>query len=233
LVVANVRAPAMAAAVFAAALAGFAAAQSNDLPKSSREAAWAWSEEGLQPRSVQGLDTVYVRPGVNFAEYRRVLLKPVSVAFRRGYLMTPLPGSRDRISKADAQKVRDRLALVVQEEVAKELVSGGYKFANEPGDDVLEVDMSIVDLFVAAPDVRNSVHVNTYAISAGEMSLVMELRDSASGEVLARAFDHSTATDSTWAHQITNVENEAEARRMASNWAHALRLGLDRARTAH
>jgi hypothetical protein len=226
-------APVLAAFALAAALTGLAAAQGNDLPKSSREAASAWSEEGLQPRSVQGLDTVYVRPGVNFAEYKSVLLKPVSVAFRRGYLMTPLPGSRDRISKADAQKVRDRVALVVQDEVAKELVSGGYRFANAPADDVLEVDMSIVDLFVAAPDVRNSVHVNTYAISAGEASLVMELRDSMSGEVLARAFDHSSATESTWAHQITNVENEAEARRMASAWAHALRVGLDKARTVH
>ena len=211
-------------------LAGVAAAQSADLPKGKREAASAWSAEGLEKIEVKGLDTVYARPGLSLAGYDRILLKPISVAFKKGWQMTPLPGSRDRVSPADAQRIRARVSVLAQEEVAKELIAGGYKMANEPGADVLDVQLSIVDLFIAAPDVKNSVHTTTYGLSAGEMSLVAQLSDSLSGEVLLRAFDRSTATETTWAHQITGVENEAEGRRAAQNWAKALRRELDLAR---
>jgi hypothetical protein len=223
----------IASLMFVLSCAGAAHAESPDVPKSVREAASAWSESGLQKVSVKGLDAFYARPGVSFAEYRKVLLKPVSVAFRRGWLMTPLPGSRDRISSADARRIKDKLAALVQEEVAAELASSGYKLTDSPGDDVLEVGMSIVDLFIAAPNVRNSVATNTYAVSAGEMSLVAELRDSVSGDVLARVFDHSSAQESTWPHQITSVENTAEARIAARAWAGALRAELDLAKTPH
>jgi hypothetical protein len=91
-------------------------AESADVPKSKREAASIWSESGLQKRSVKGLDAFYARPGVNLAEYTKVQLKPVSATFRRGWLMTPLPGSRDRISSKDARRIRQRLGALVQEE---------------------------------------------------------------------------------------------------------------------
>jgi hypothetical protein len=220
------------AAVALLTVAGAAAAQTADLPKGKREAASAWSAEGLQQIEVKGLDTVYARPGMNLAGYDRILLKPISVAFKKGWTMTPLPGSRDRVSPADAQRIRARVSVLAQEEVARELMAGGYKMANEPGEDVLDVQMSIVDLSIAAPDVKNSVHTTTYAISAGEMSLVAQLSDSLSGEVLLRAFDRTTATETTWAHQITGVENEAEGRRAAQQWAKALRRELDLARSA-
>jgi hypothetical protein len=97
---------------------------------------------------------------------------------------------------------------------------------------VLEVNMAVVDLFIAAPAVRNSTHVSTYAVSAGEMSLVADLGDSASGDVLVRVFDHASANESTWPHQITDVENVAEARADAA-WARALRSELDLAKAAH
>jgi hypothetical protein len=203
------------------------------VPKSKREAASTWSEQGLQKITAKGLDAFYARADVNFAEYKKVLLKPVSVAFRRGWLMTPLPGSRDRISRQDAQRIRERLGALVQEEVAAELARGGYPLSASAGDDVLEVNLSIVDLFITAPNVRNSTPSSTYAISAGEMSLVADLRDSASGDVLARVFDHASAHESTWPHQITSVENTAEARAAAAAWARALRAELDAAKSLH
>lgn len=227
-------APILLAAALAGASAGLGAAEpAGDVPKSSREAGSAWSQEGLEKIKVKGLDTVYARPGLNLAEYRRIRLEPITVAFRKGWQMTPLPGSRDRVSPADAQRIRARVSVLVQEEVAKELIAGGYKLANEPGEDVLEVQLSIVNLYINAPDVPNSVRSTTYALSAGEMSLVAQLSDSLSGEVLLRAFDRTTATETTWAHQITGVENEAEGRRAAQNWAKALKRELDLARGAH
>ncbi len=59
------------------------------------------------------------------------------------------------------------------------------------------------------------------------MTLVAELRDSMTGEILARAVDARSARSSgTWtiANRVTNT---ADARRAMGIWARALREGLD------
>ena len=59
------------------------------------------------------------------------------------------------------------------------------------------------------------------------MTLVAELRDSVTGEILARAVDaRSGRSSGTWT--VTNrVTNTADARRAIGIWATALRQGLD------
>jgi hypothetical protein len=58
------------------------------------------------------------------------------------------------------------------------------------------------------------------------MTLVAELSDSVSGEVLARAFDYAEARESP-AHRINDAENETEARAIARNWARILLAQLN------
>jgi len=59
------------------------------------------------------------------------------------------------------------------------------------------------------------------------MTLVVELRDSVTGELLARAVDTQRGR-STGAMSFTNnVTNTADARRAIGIWATALRQGLD------
>jgi hypothetical protein len=67
----------------------------------------------------------------------------------------------------------------------------------------------------------------TYTASTGRMTLVAELRDSMTGELLARAVDaRSGRSGGTW--QVTNrVTNTADARRAMGIWATALRQALD------
>jgi hypothetical protein len=213
------------------ACAPFAAAQpGDDVPKAKREAASVWSEEGLEKVNVKGLDVVYARPGASLAGYDKVLLRPISVSFRRNWEKQSLPGTRLPIRAEDSQRIKDRLSVLVHEELVKELGEGGYRLVNGAGDDVLDVDMSIVDLYVAAPDIKTAGRVNTYAVSAGEMTLVAALRDSVSGDIVMRVFDHTIARDSFEPRRITSVENVAEARAAASAWARALRKELDLAR---
>jgi hypothetical protein len=110
------------------------------------------------------------------------------------------------------------------------LTAGGYSLATEPGDDVLQVNLSIIDLWVNAPDIATAGNVKTYALSAGEMTLVAELRDSATGDVVARAFDRALARENFRPMRITSVENTAEATAAARGWAKALRQELDSAK---
>ena len=204
-----------------------AEAVDTSIPKSKRSAAEVWSADGLQQVSAKGLDVVYSRPGTSLATYNKVLLRPISVSFRRGWEKTPLPGTHIRIPAADIQRIKDRLAMLVSEELVKELAKGGYTLSPTSGDDVLEVTMSITDLYISAPDVPSASRTSVYAVSAGEMTLVAELKDSSSGETAMRIYDHAEAHESSRPVRITSVDNATEARAVASAWAVALRNQLD------
>jgi len=119
----------------------------------------------------------------------------------------------------------------MQEEVVKELNAGGYHLVTAPGDDVLGVEMAVVNLYARAPaNLTGQSGKDFYAITAGEMSLVIQLTDSSSGDAIARAFDNFRATEYTNPERITRADNETEVRSAASQWAKALRNGLDRAK---
>jgi hypothetical protein len=62
------------------------------------------------------------------------------------------------------------------------------------------------------------------------MTLIAELRDSDSGQILARAADHKNASSSSFMTWTNSVTNTAEARRIMRSWAQTLRGALDAAR---
>ena len=214
-----------------AACTAFAQAPAAPVPASRRAAATAWSEEGLDMVSVKGLDVVYAKPGATLASYRRIMLAPISVAFRRDWEKQSVPGSRRPVSAKDTQRIKDDLSKLVREEVVRQLGDGGYTLVDAPGADVLDVAMSIVDLDVAAPDIQSAGRVETFAVSAGEMTLVAALRDSVSGDIAMRIYDRAQARESFRPQRITSVDNISEARDAAKGWARALRTALDLART--
>ena len=206
--------------VLLALCAGAAQAQTNTS---------AWSEGGLVKKDVPGIDTAYVRPGASLSEYKEVLLKPVQVSFRRGWLQQPLPGTKFSISPADAQKIRDKLAKLMHDEFRKELEAGGYRVSETPGESVLQIDAAIANLYVTAPESTKSPTTKTIAVSAGEMSLVAVLSDSMTGDALARVFDYASAHETTRGRTISSVDNEAEARGIVKEWAKILHRSLDAA----
>jgi len=90
------------------ACAAFAQAPTTQVqvPKSKGTAATAWSEEGLSKVAVKGLDVVYAKPGATLAGYAKVLLAPISVAFRRDWEKQSAPGSRTPIKASDSQRIK-------------------------------------------------------------------------------------------------------------------------------
>jgi len=206
--------------------ATFPQARATDLPGPAS----AWSEGGLVKMNTKGLDVVYAKPGATLAEYHQVLLRPISVSFAKNWEQSVTSGSRIRITAADSQRIKDKLSALLREEVEKQLNDGKYKMAAAAGDDVLDVTMAIVNLYVTAPDVNQQNLRNSYGVSAGEMSLVVELRDSATGDIIARAFDRNLASESYRPMRISSVDNAAEARAAAKGWAEALRKALDRSK---
>jgi hypothetical protein len=107
---------------------------------------------------------------------------------------------------------------------------GSYQIVDTSGPDVLRVTAAIIDLYVTAPDVQRPGRNYTYAVSAGRMTLVAELRDSESGAILARVADRKEASNPNTFTWTTRASNTADARRILRSWAGALRKGLDSAR---
>jgi hypothetical protein len=211
------------------ALAGMVAFTLPALSAMRAQAPETW--EGLKRVERPGLDTVYVRDGVNLSKYKRVMLDPVEVSFDKNWNPRRGPGSFDT---ADPQAIRKDLAKLAREVFKRELEKkGGYPLVEEPGDDVLRVRAQIVDLYINAPETNGAGITRTYVVDAGEMTLVAELQDSQTNALLARVVDRERGMDRDINElQIANrVTNTAEADRIISNWARRLRNALDKARS--
>lgn len=192
-------------------------------PSSKRQAATAWGSEGLISQTVKGLDAVYARPGANLSVYKKVRLGPIAVAFRRHWEKDVSGLSLgSRVRPEQAQRIKDKLAALVRDEMIKQLKLSNFELVTAPGDDVLDVNLSITDLYVNAPDLPSTGRSAVYAVSAGDMTLIAELRDSATSDIVARVYDHAYATETVRPMRITNIDNEFEARKAASQWAKML-----------
>jgi hypothetical protein len=184
--------------------------------------------DGLVLRPGTRLNAIFVKPDADIVAYRNVLLDPVQVSFARDW--DPNRGGRSsarRLNANDLTAIKTDVAELFRETFRAELARGGYLLVDEPGPDTLRVTAFIIDLYVTAPDTRAPGRTRTYTANSGRMTLVAELRDSETGEILARAVD-SRRGRSTGTLNVTNsATNTADARRAMGIWATALREGMD------
>lgn len=189
--------------------------------------AGAANGEGLVEVRVRGLQQYLVQPDADLARYRAIMLDPVEVSFDRRW--EPRPAGRE-LTVEEKTKLRADVARVVQKEFISELSGGGYRIVTEPGDDVLRVRAEIRNLYLNAPDVQRSSRTQTFTRSAGELTLVAELRDSASGALIARALDRYEDPEDFWFQPTTSIDNNQAVGDAAESWARGLRSQLDKAR---
>lgn len=197
---------------------------------SSKELDEAMRQGGLEKISVKGIELAYAKPGATLANYKRVKIDPVEVSFHKSWDPTKT-GSNLKVSSTERENILNGVAKLVQEEFAREIQGkSGYQLTEEPGDDVLRVKINIVNLYVTAPEAGSSMgRSRTYVVSAGEMTLYLELIDSKSGEVIARVVDRREARSAGRMSRTGGGYNEDEARSIAAAWARILRKGLDNA----
>jgi hypothetical protein len=97
---------------------------------------------------------------------------------------------------------------------------------------VLLLRPAIINLDITAPDVPVAGRSRTFTASAGQATLFLELYDSVTGELLARAIDVKSANSMGGFISVTNgATNRAEAQRMLKRWADLLGTFLQNART--
>ncbi len=187
------------------------------------------NEDGLVKVVVKGVDRVLQRPGTDWAGYTKVLVAPVEVSFSKSW--DPRDYGTFGLKSVDVDRIRRELAEMTHDIFTKVLGEGGYAIAQAAGEGVLQVRPDIVNLYVNAPDTMEPGR-RTYVVDAGEMTMLLELRDSVTGTLLAQARDRKRGTDSGNVSLANSVMNRVEAERALRGWAKQLRTNLDAARKA-
>ena len=172
---------------------------------------------------------VWAEPGADLSQYNRVYLAEPYVAFKKNWRRDQNRGTM-KVTNSDMDRIKVEVKKLFMELFTEELQKGGYELADERAEDVLIVKPAIIDLNVNAPDVRSAGRSATFTTSAGSMTLYLELYDSETDDLLAKALDPTGDRDSSMMQWSTTVSNRAAARRMMQPWAEALRKGLDRSR---
>jgi len=208
----------------AAALLGLAATSSVAQDSGS------W--DGLVEIKPKKLDAAYLLPGADFRPYKKLMVDPVVVSFRKDWMkrVNNSVTLSQRVSQEDAEKIaasaRENFAEVFGEAAKK----AGYELVSAPGADVLRVRAGVIDLYIAAPDTDAAMRTRTYTVEAGEGTLFLEASDSTTGVLLGRALD-KRATRNTGRLMLANsVTNLGEFRALFRQWADASLKGLEELR---
>lgn len=192
------------------------------------------SDDGLQRVDHRTLDAVYWAEGATLADYDQVMIDDVEVSFRKNWQRDQnrqRRGSTNQITAEDMTKIREAVAEGFTEIFEKELTEAGYEVVDAPGERVLALEPSIVDLDVNAPDIaqRQAGITRTYTTSAGRMTLNMALFDSGSNSQIGRVIDERRARDTGQLRWNSSITNRQEANIMFRSWAKSLVKALDEA----
>jgi hypothetical protein len=176
------------------------------------------------------IDHMYRLPGADFKGYTRIRLDPVQVSFDKNWDPNEHERSPSRkVSKDDMEKIKAAMAEEFHKAFREELAQSDYVIVEEDAEDVLRVSPAIANLYITAPDTQSSGRSRTWVASAGHMTLVAEMRDSVSGQLLARAVDTVQGRETGTFDIANSVTNMSAARTGLTHWAHILREGLDEA----
>ena len=170
-------------------------------------------------------------PDIDFTRYNKILVGDAVFEFRavknKGSVSTMQRSSQSEfwITDENKQKLVETVSEVFRDELDK---SKSFTRSEAAGPDVLIIVGGLHDIVSRVPpDMVGRGEI--YLSSVGEATLVLEARDSMSGETIYRAIDRRSAEQlgGVPIGPSNSVTNSAEVRRMARRWAIRLREGLD------
>jgi hypothetical protein len=194
------------------------------------------TEDGLHRVHDSKMAIVYVEPGADLAPYSRVIILEPTVAFKKNWARDQRSRSASKLStsaRVNTKRIKKDLAEEFETVFTDALNGGGYEVTTEAADDVLLIRPSIVDLDITAPETHGSGRSNTYTRSAGEMTLYIELFDSVTGDLIAKALDRQidNPNDAGFYTYANSQTNKAASVRILKGWADILLNALNEARS--
>lgn len=187
--------------------------------------------DGLHRVDNSQADLAWARPDFDLSRYTKILPVEAQYEYRQDVNRARTTYERGRggpyyIDADRRARFEDEVRNVFQEELSK---IEHFEFVTEPGPDVLLLRGALLDIITFVPDDDNIPGRSEFFVSSvGEATLVLELRDSESGTILARSIDRRAAERMGGQMMNSNrVTNAQEVRRLMRFWATRLREGLD------
>jgi hypothetical protein len=182
------------------------------------------THDGLYRVQKSVVDAAWVKPDLDLTGYTKLVIVEPTIAYKK---LEPVSTFQtDRESQFPVQEEnKARFEQILKEEFIEELEKlERYEIVTAPGPDVLLLVGGVLDVVsFVPPDLESAKYGRggVYLDSVGSAVLVIELRDSQSGEILARAVD-GRAADSPFAFEANSVTVWSEVRRLAQYWANLL-----------
>ena len=193
------------------------------VPQRSAMASEDHNYEGLEKVDARGLDIAFIRPGVEFRSYTGVILDAPELAFRT------LDRASKEVALTQSQKsmFRDAVAQQFQAELAE---LENLKLVEETGPDILRLKVRVQD--ISAKVLPQSAGAggwsNILLDAVGEATLVLELRDSESDEILARGVDARAVEGAAMLKKGGQTATTwSEVEELCKRWASVARKRLD------
>ena len=179
------------------------------------------THDGLVRVDNTAMQLVWVRPGADLSGYDKVMLPGVGIEFR--------PVTRSANEYDIPEDARERLRGIFRDAFQESLGdSDRFQLVTERGPGTLLVYGGLTDVVSrnpGDPGGRDAVWIR----EIGEATIVLEVRDSETEAILARAADRRIAENMSGNLSSTNrVTTQTEVRRLANTWASQLRRGLER-----
>jgi hypothetical protein len=171
----------------------------------------------------------WIDPDVDLTQYNKIIPGGAEFQFRSVQKVSATQARRSNesefwISDTDKQRLVDLVSDTFTEELQS---SEHFTLAEEPAADALVISGALHDIVSRVPP--DSVgRSEIWLRSVGEATLVIELRDSLSNEVIYRAVERRSIENA--GNQMIRANTAttwAEVRRWARRWAVRLREGLD------
>lgn len=179
--------------------------------------------DGLVAVEESAVHAAFINPDADFSVFSRISILEPHVAFRSNWRRDQNRSRSRNVSANDMDRIKSDVAGLLKDVFIDQLEAAGYEVVNYAGDDVLVLRPAIIDLDVTAPDTRSAGRSRTYTASTGAATLLLELFDSTTGQILGRAIDRRTAGRSRgFATASNRVTNRADARREFRAWADKL-----------
>ncbi len=186
--------------------------------------------EGLQLIRDSNLALVYAEPGIDLGQYSKIYLDDAYIAFRKNWQRDQNRHHPQKINARDMARMKAELSSLFREVFSRTLLEGGYELVTERAEDVLLIKPAIINLDVFAPDTMDANRGSSFSETTGEMTLYLELYDSVTDDLIAKALDRNEDRRTGYFQWQNRVTNRAAANRILQVWANVLKEGLDEAR---
>jgi hypothetical protein len=155
------------------------------------------------------VEQAYIQPGADFSKYTKLMTDGLEIYYPQSDAAPP---------EEQLERIRESFRSAFSNAIGDD-----YEVVNTPGPDVLMVKAQLIDMKVtgAAGGYTASGRLRDL-VARGELTFLMEMSDSESGDVLARAADRTTDVSTGG-----DAAEWAEVDKAAKYWAGLFRNWLD------